>query len=187
MLGSDAIRHTRKASMAKEGMPMKNIIIKDERNYRIISGNAISIMDRLPASIYELCSKPDPGFSLNESGNYFKNAEKLYGDAEAIAERVLKTFGMAAGNLGVLFSGPKGLGKSLTVRNICKGALGMGLPVILVKEYFDNAAPFIETIHQPAVIVLDEFEKIYPDSRRMEKNDLEGQSSLLNLFDKEGI
>jgi SpoVK/Ycf46/Vps4 family AAA+-type ATPase len=162
---------------------MKNIIIKDKRNHQVISGNAISILESLPAAIFELCYDPDRGFSLNEADSFFKNSEKLYGEIEAITERVLCTFNTVEGNLGVLFSGPKGLGKSLTVRNICKEALKDGLPVILVKEHFEKITQFIETICQPAVVVIDEFEKIYLDRNKAKKGDLDGQDSLLNLFD----
>jgi hypothetical protein len=162
---------------------MKNIIIKDERNHRVISGNAISILDRLPAAIFEVHFDKERGFSLNEVDNRFSLAGKLYGEVETITARVLRTFDITSGNLGVLFSGPKGLGKSLTTRNICAEALKKGLPVILVTKHFENITPFIETICQPSVIVFDEFEKIYPDQRRTEKDDIDGQESLLNLFD----
>jgi len=162
---------------------MKNIIIKDERNYKVISGNAISILDSLPTALFELAYNSDSGFSLNEADNFFKNHEKHYGEVEEITKKVLNTFEVTEGNLGVLFSGPKGLGKSLTVRNICKKALEKGFPVILVKEHFESITTFIETICQPSVVVIDEFEKIYHDQNRTEKDDLEGQNSLLNLFD----
>jgi hypothetical protein len=163
--------------------PMKNIIIKDERNYRVISGNAISILDKLPAAIYEVSFNQDRGFSLNETDSQFNIAEKRYGEVEAITCRVLQTFDITEGNLGVLFSGPKGLGKSLTTRNICKKALKKGLPVILVTEHFENISPFIQTICQPSVIVFDEFEKLYPERNKTEHDEIEGQNSLLNLFD----
>jgi hypothetical protein len=162
---------------------MKNIIIKDGGNYRVISGNAISIHDWLPASILELSYDAEKGFSLIEADGCFKSPEKLYGEAEAITAMVLNTLDITDGNLGVLFSGPKGLGKSLTVRNICKKALEKGMPVILVKGYFGNITQFIESIKQQAVIVLDEFEKTYQDQSRSNRDELEGQESLLNLFD----
>jgi len=162
---------------------MRNIIIKDGRNHRVISGNAISLLDTLPASILELDYGQETGFNLNETDSPFKNSEKLYGDAEAITERVLSAFDIVEGNLGVLFSGPKGLGKSLTVRNICKGALKRGLPVILVKKHFEDITAFVETINQSVAVVFDEFEKIYLDRNKADRDDLEGQDSLLNLFD----
>jgi hypothetical protein len=162
---------------------VKNIIIKDERNYKVISGNAISILDHLPAAIYEATFNQDKGFSLNEVDSRFNIAGKLYGEVKAITNRVLQTFEIVEGNLGVLFSGPKGLGKSLTARNISQEAIQKGMPVILVTAHFDNIAPFIQTISQPSVVVFDEFEKLYPNQRRTEQDDIEGQDSLLNLLD----
>jgi len=162
---------------------MKNIIIKDERNYQVIAGNAISVLDALPPSIYEVYCQRDAGFSLNEIEQAFNAASKLYGDVESITDRVLSTFEKVEGNLGVLFTGPKGVGKSLTVRNICQEAIKKGLPVILVKKYFSNISQFIETIYQPCAVVFDEFEKIYPANRQRDQDDLEGQESFLNLFD----
>jgi len=162
---------------------MKNIIIKDERNYQVISGNAITIIDKLPASIYELSYIPDEGFSLNEVNNYFNVSEKLYGQVEIITNRIINTYETVKGNLGVLFSGPKGLGKSLTLRNICKEAVKRGQPIILINKHFDNISSFIDTIQQSIVVVFDEFEKLYLDRNKADKEDLEGQDSLLNLFD----
>ena len=162
---------------------MKNIIIKNEKNYQIISGNAISILNNLPASIYELCFNKDMGFSINEVDNHFNITEKLYGEIEDNTKRVLNTFEAIEKNLGVLFSGPKGLGKSLNLRKICVEAIKRGYPVILVKEQFDSISLFIETICQPVVIVFDEFEKLYLDRNKTEKDELQGQDSLLNLFD----
>jgi SpoVK/Ycf46/Vps4 family AAA+-type ATPase len=97
---------------------MHNIIIKNEQNYQVLSGNAISLLERLPPSIYELYFNPQRGFSLNKIDKDFNITEKLYGDVESIVNRVLNTFNISTGNLGVLFSGPKGLGKSLTSRAI---------------------------------------------------------------------
>jgi hypothetical protein len=165
------------------GTAVKNIIIKDERNYKVISGNAILILDRLPAAIYEAAFNQDKGFSLNEADSRFNIAGKLYGAVETITSRVLHTFEMVEGNLGVLFSGPKGLGKSLTARTISREAVQKGMPVILIGEHFDNIAPFIQSISQPSVIVFDEFEKLYPNRRRTDQDDIEGQDSMLNLFD----
>jgi len=162
---------------------MKNIIVKDERNYQVIAGNAISVLDALPPSIYEVYYQRDAGFSLNETEQAFNATSKLYGEVESITCKVLSTFEKVEGNIGALFTGPKGVGKSLTVRNICREAIKKELPVILVKKYFSNISQFIETINQPSVIVFDEFEKIYPSRRQSDQNDLESQESFLNLFD----
>jgi hypothetical protein len=162
---------------------MKNIIVKDERNYQVIAGNAISVLNSLPPSIYEVYYNPETGFSLNEIEQPLNITSKLYGEVDFITDRVLSSFERIEGNLGALFSGPKGVGKSLTVRNICQKAVKRELPVILVKKYFSNISQFIESICQSCVVVFDEFEKSYNAKGPRDKDDFEGQENLLNLFD----
>ena len=162
---------------------MKNIIIKDEGNYQVVAGNAISLLSNLPASIYELKYEPKQGFVLNESENNFKITKKIYGDIETITKRVFLTFEKRNKNLGILLSGAKGMGKTLALCNICSEAIKKGLPVIMVKENYDGLSSFIELICQPVVVVFDEFEKIYQNRSKRERDELDGQDSLLNLFD----
>jgi hypothetical protein len=157
--------------------------MKVKRKYRIIFGDAVSILDRLPAAIYKLRFEEDRGFSLNKIDNKFGIAEKLYGDVEAITARVLRTFDIREGNLGVLFSGPNGVGKSFAARNICVEAVKKDLPVILVNENFKNVTPFIETISQNVVVFIDDFERHYPVSRYAIDDVIIPQDRLLNLFD----
>jgi hypothetical protein len=163
---------------------MDKMIIKNGGNYKIIAGNAVSLLPALPAGIYELAfDKNDGGFSLNEAGANFALTSKLYGDAEKIKEKVLSTFEMMDRNLGVLISGPKGLGKSLTIRNICNAAIEKGLPVILIKENFGNIVSFINTVYQNCVVVFDDFEKVYDSRKKADNDDLEGQESMISIFD----
>jgi hypothetical protein len=162
---------------------MKNLVIKNDRNYKVIAGNAVSVLDTLPPGIYELAFSKETGYSLDEIDTSFSITKRLYGHVESITSRVLTSFEKTEGSLGVLISGPKGLGKSLTVRNICKEALGRGLPVILVKVNYGNIVPYIDTICQPCVLVMDEFEKLYPKENKRDHDDLEGQDCMLNLFD----
>jgi hypothetical protein len=162
---------------------MKNLVIKNDQNYRVIAGNAVSVLDTLPPRIYELYFNKETGYSLNEVEATFSITKKLYGNVETLTSRVLAAFEKTEGNLGVLISGPKGLGKSLTTRNICKEALERGLPVILVKVNYGNIVPYIDTICQPCILVMDEFEKLYPKENRQDNDSLEGQDCMLNLFD----
>jgi hypothetical protein len=162
---------------------MKNIVIINGADYRIMYGNELAVLEALPASIYEVHYEKEKGFFLTRVDGTFTVSETLYGDVEALTGRVMYSFERTEGNLGVLLSGPKGLGKTLTVKNICKTALGRNLPVIMVKEHFDNIVSFIDTVCQPCVVVLDEFEKLYPDHRKTEQDELEGQEALLTMFD----
>jgi hypothetical protein len=162
---------------------MKNLVLKNERNYPVFAGNAISVLENLPAKIFELSLDKEKGYSLGEVDNNFNITQKLYGNVEKISSQVLRSFDKIEGNLGVLISGSKGLGKSLTIKKISSEALKNGLPVILIKENLGNITSFIDTIHQPCVIVLDEFEKHYSDKSKTEQDEMERQDCLLNMFD----
>ncbi|GHU30281.1 hypothetical protein FACS1894172_03230 [Spirochaetia bacterium] len=162
---------------------MKNLVIKNERNYLVFAGNAISVMGKLSAKIYELCLDKEKGYSLGEIDNNFNITQKLYGSVEKISRQVLQSFDTTEGNLGVLISGSKGLGKSLTIKKIGSEALKTGLPVILVKQNLGNITSFIDTIHQPCVIILDEFKKHYTNQTKTEQDEMERQDCLLNMFD----
>jgi hypothetical protein len=162
---------------------VKNLIIVNGGDFRVMYGNELAVLEALPPSIYEVRYEKEKGFFLIAVDGSLAVSEKFYGDVEAMTDRVMLSFERMEGNLGVLLSGPKGLGKTLTVKNICKAALERGLPVIMVKENFSNLASFIDSICQPCVIVLDEFEKLYPNRRKTEHDELEGQDSLLNMFD----
>jgi hypothetical protein len=146
-------------------------------------GNELAVLEALPASVYEVHYEKEKGFFLTNVDSGFALSHKLYGEVEPLTGRVMISFERMEGNLGVLLSGPKGLGKTLMVKNICKTALEREFPVIMVKEHFRNIVSFIESICQPCVVVLDEFEKLYPDQQKTEEDDLEGQDSLLDMFD----
>jgi hypothetical protein len=162
---------------------MKNLIIVNGADFRIVCGDELAVLAALPPSIYELHYEEEKGFFLTNVDGSFTISEKLYGEVASLTDRVMISFEKAEGNLGVLLSGPKGLGKTLTVKNICKTALERELPVIMVKENFGNIVSFVDTICQPCVMVLDEFEKLYPNHQKIEHDELEGQESLLNMFD----
>jgi hypothetical protein len=162
---------------------MKNLIIVNGADFRIMYGNELAVLETLPPSIYEVQYDEEKGFFLTNVDGDIPISEALYGDVASLTSRVMISFERTQGNLGVLLSGPKGLGKTLTIKNICKTALEKRLPVILVKENFSNLVSFIDSICQPCVIVLDEFEKLYPNHQKTERDDLDGQDSLLNMFD----
>jgi hypothetical protein len=162
---------------------MKNLVIINGSDCRIMYGNDLAVLESLPASVYELHYDKERGFFLTRVDGSFAVCEKLYGDVESLSNRVMISFERIQGSLGVLLSGPKGLGKTLTVKQICKTALEKNLPVIMVKECFGNIVSFIDSIRQPCVIVLDEFEKLYPNHRKTEQDELEGQEKLLTMFD----
>lgn len=84
-------------------------------------------------------------------------------------------------SLGVLISGEKGIGKSLTSRLLMEDAISRGYPVILVDEAHPYLAKFLGSIDQEAVFVFDEFEKTFHINDHDESETT--QEDLLPLFD----
>ena len=119
--------------------------------------------------------------------------EKTYGNHPERIEKILKAYGHFERSLGVIFSGDKGMGKSLSVQLLAKAVVEMGLPVIMVPKAYKGVADFLETIQQEVLVVFDEFEKVFPLRRngnptygggQQQVNDnLENQDELLGLFD----
>jgi len=104
----------------------------------------------------------------------FKMPVKVYGDCKQLATRYLNTFVNGTSNLGIVLSGLKGTGKSLTAKQTC---IDSKLPVLIMSEPFSGTEfnSFISSIKQEAVVFIDEFEKLYP-----EKPD---QDAILSLLD----
>ena len=109
---------------------------------------------------------------------------KIYGDAQNIADHVVEAFEKndPNKNLGVLFSGEKGLGKTLTTRLILEKFYGKK-PIIIISEYINGMADFISNF-KGCVVLMDEFEKFTGGNTDSEdENSLTKQESLLSIFD----
>lgn len=128
--------------------------------------------DLLPNRVYTVMHNKQYGFFLQEIED-FKLPEKMYGKTNAYTDKILSTFHKISGQLGVFLEGRKGSGKTLLAKNI---AIKSGYPCIVVNQPWAGEVfmAFIQSIHQPAVILWDEFEKVY---------DRDSQNSVLTLFD----
>lgn len=111
-----------------------------------------------------------------ETAENFKIPGKLYGDTARQTQRILATFNSRESTTGVMLVGEKGSGKSLLAKNIASEALALNVPTIIVAEPFcgPNFNKFMQDIDTPAVVMLDEFEKVY---------DREDQEHMLTLLD----
>jgi hypothetical protein len=111
--------------------------------------------------------------------DYKTSHGKIYGDAESFAKHVWESYDIEKDkNVGALFSGNKGLGKSLTIRLIVEHYIKTK-PIIVVDQYTD-LLPSVLSDLKDCVVVLDEFEKMF------KKNGDEGmtpQESLLSVLD----
>lgn len=122
----------------------------------IISDDAVDIRDNLPAGFYKLEAAPMRGFYLDKA-DYNTAHEKIYGKSDVIASHVADAYEKSDRSLGVLFSGGKGLGKSLTTRLIIEKLMSRH-PVIIINKYIDGMFDFLEPIKN-VVYLFDEFEK----------------------------
>lgn len=68
----------------------------------------------------------------------------------------MTTFENTTSNLGILFNGVKGTGKTITAKIIANKTK---LPVILINAPYPGLADFISKINSPCVLFFDEFEK----------------------------
>lgn len=122
----------------------------------IISDDAVDIRDNLPAGFYKLEAAPMRGFYLDKA-DYNTAHGKIYGKSDMIASHVADAYEKSDRSLGVLFSGGKGLGKSLTTRLIIEKLMSRH-PVIIINKYIDGMFDFLEPIKN-VVYLFDEFEK----------------------------
>ena len=122
----------------------------------IISDDAVDIRDNLPAGFYKLEAAPMRGFYLDKA-DYNTAHGKIYGKSDVIASHVADAYEKSDRSLGVLFSGGKGLGKSLTTRLIIEKLMSRH-PVIIINKYIDGMFDFLEPIKN-VVYLFDEFEK----------------------------
>lgn len=149
-----------------------------------------NVVHRLPASTYVVKEEPMSKMLYLDRIDDFLMPEKIYGDAQAQAERILGTFEDRPAATGVLFLGEKGSGKSLTAKLVCEMARRKGIPTILITDRRAGQAfnQFIQAIDQPAIVLFDEFDKVYPN-RPFDDDDDDGQiksatqDTLLTLLD----
>jgi hypothetical protein len=149
--------------------------IKSGNTWSLTPDARMDVRDKLPVGNYTVCKNPLSGEYYLEMGESFVLPPKLYGKTERHGDRILKTFENRApgSQVGVFLSGTKGSGKTLLAKYIANRS---ELPVIIVNAPFtdDRFMRTMQGIEQPAVIIFDEFEKLY------NKDD---QESILTLFD----
>lgn len=140
-------------------------------------GDDMQAYDQIPAGTYDICFAKMTGFYLTRRPDMVVD-EKVYGVASEKATKVMSTFKVFTRNLGVILSGDKGIGKSLTAKMIAKTAVDAGYPVILASEYIPGIASFIESITQEVMVLFDEFDKTFRKT-----GDENPQDTMLSLFD----
>ena len=152
-------------------------IVESGKRYRIFN-NAITTYDQLPPKTYRVDYDPDTRtFSLLEAHDFEIPETKIYGQHLDKVKKVLNAMDKMNRNLGVILSGDKGIGKSLFSKCLGLKARKKGIPVILVNEYNEGIANFLEEIEQTVMILFDEYDKTFNDKK------YNCQAEMLSLFD----
>lgn len=149
--------------------------IKDGDKYFPKDISGFIVEPQLPGETFTVGFSMEIGFYLRKIEE-FNLSGKVYGDHQKVATRILQTFKDRESATGTLLAGEKGSGKTMLTKMISIAAAKEGIPTIVVNSELsgENFNVFIQNIHQPAVIIFDEFEKVYREEKQQE---------ILTLFD----
>lgn len=151
--------------------------LKSGEMYRVFGDDTIDISKTLPAGNFIVSEDPMSKELFLEKIDSFELPEKLYANITKRADRIVNTFLQRSNNTGVLLSGTKGSGKTLLSKLVAIKAINDNqMPVILINRPWrgDSFNKLIQTIDGKAVIIFDEFDKVY---------DYKQQQEVLTLLD----
>lgn len=148
--------------------------------YRLY-GDDVKTFDNLPARVYMVNFSKMSGFYLTNADD-IEVGEKIYGVHIEKVEKVMGSFAAFERNLGVILSGPKGIGKSLFAKLLSIEAVKRGYPVVIVNTYYPGIADYLASIQQETLVLFDEYDKTFlsKDGRGTE---CDPQTEMLTLFD----
>ena len=107
---------------------------------------------------------------LEKIDDTFRFDFKIYDlECEGIISKVIKTwtsdqFRESNKNLGVIFNGIKGTGKTIAAKQLCNR---IGLTVIVISKPVDGMLEFIQSLHFESIILIDEAEKTFREEQEV--------------------
>lgn len=137
--------------------------VQQGASWRVSATGDMIIKETLPGGNYTVKQDNFGNFYLEQIAG-FTVPSRIYGDTAVRASRILNTFiDRKSRATGVLLAGEKGSGKTMLAKLICNNALAQGMPVIVINHplHGDTFNLFIQSIEQSAIVLFDEFEKVY--------------------------
>lgn len=134
--------------------------------YYPISGNTV-LLKTPGGGIFNLVKSPNPmdaRLGLQRIGDTFEFNFKIY---ELGCDEMLRTikrtwesevFVKGEKNLGVIFNGLKGTGKTLSAKLLCNA---LDLPVVIVQYPYEGLVNFLQSLCFECVVFIDEAEKTF--------------------------
>lgn len=149
-----------------------------------IDADSIELKKEIPVGIYKTAFDKFRGTFLTKTEIKLSHG-KIYGNSQKIADHIVESFKINSSdkNLGVLLSGGRGLGKTLTTRLVIE-QLFEKYPIITISEYTPDLPDFLSHIKE-CVILMDEFEKFMGGNIRGNEAEDEQtkQETLLSILD----
>ena len=136
--------------------------IKNESTFIRMEGG-IQNIEKIPVGIYEINFSPVKGWFLTKTADKFTFDYKLYDLQNDFIDYAVTTYNSTTGNLGLLFTGVQGSGKTATAKVL---ANTFGLPIILVKSMGDNndsLLSYLASFNFDCIYFFDEFEKQFSE------------------------
>ena len=139
--------------------------------YHRVEGD-VRNLEKLTGGIYEV-GLDLSGWHLIKTGEKFTFDYKVYHLQRGFIDHIKKTYAKTHGNLGVLFNGVRGTGKTVTAKIL---ANELDLPIVLVKsmgEHNPGLISYLSSFNFDCIFFFDEFEKQFS----------EGDCSILQIMD----
>lgn len=132
-------------------------ILKADGLYFIHSDD-IETYDMLPEGTYRVIETRE-GLRLTRVPDLGGDVT-VYGDSGERARAIVESYIDSGSRMGVILTGPVGLGKTLFARTMSWMLRQEGIPTVIVDHLPDGIFSFLASLDQPCMVLFDEFDKI---------------------------